>query len=220
MEERGYNDFWEEKADNNSKSTKTKKIIVGVVFIIIPLIVLGSVFVNIQKRQTEEALNACLAEVNEIYSATTEAGAPEVGRYTSLIECHEKYKTDTYDQSVASINEQKTRSELIVCLGEAETNYAISKEEIESAETINDQLILVKRRGSGIDAKMDCHNKYKTSFYETDMNKLKADKAENKSYIEDIENTIKYRQSNGSNSSKSTYCSSYTIGSSIYTNCY
>lgn len=224
MEERGYNDFWEEKADNNLKSTKTKKIIVGLIFVIVPIIGLGSIFVNMylnnQKEQTKEALRTCLEETDKNYSATAEAGASEVGRYTLLIECHEKYKTDTYDQSVASLNELKTQSELDVCLNEAEINYAISKEEIESAETINDQLILVKRRGSGIDAKMDCHNKYKTNFYETEMNKLKADKAENKSYIEDAENTIKYRQSTGPSSSKSTYCSSYTIGSSIYTNCY
>ena len=46
MEERGYNDFWEEKADNNSKSTKTKKIIVGLIFVIVPIIGLGSIFVN------------------------------------------------------------------------------------------------------------------------------------------------------------------------------
>ena len=226
MEERGYNDFWEEKADNNSKSTKTKKIIVGLIFVIVPIIGLGSIFVNMylnnQKEQTKEALRTCLEETDKIYSATAEAGASEVGRYASLIECHEKYKTDTYDQSVASLNELRTQNELDACLKEADNNYSVSDEEMANAGTdVNALLILVKRVGSGIDAKMSCHNKYKTAGYETAMNKLKADKSENEAYIDDANNAIKMQQYQSQSSSRSyTHCTSNSYGNSIYTNCY
>ena len=231
MEERGYDSFWGEEAEKKSDPAKAKRIIIGLVFVLIPIIGIGSVFVNLylnnQKEQTKEALHTCLKETEQIYSATAEAGASEVGMYSSQIECHEKYKTDIYEQAVASLTEAKTRGELNACLKEADANYAVSDEEINNAGTdINALLILIKRVGSGIDAKMSCHNKYKTTEYETAMNKLKADKSETEAYIADAENAIKYEQTRPQaiyqqpSYSSSVHCSSRSVGGSIYTDCY
>ena len=231
MKERGYDSFWGEEAGKKSDPTKAKKTIIGLVFVLIPIIGIGSVFINMylnnQKEQTKEALHTCLKEAEQIYSATAEAGASEVGMYSSQIECHEKYKTDIYEQEVASLTESKTRGELNTCLKEANANYAVSDEERASAGTdVNTLLILVKRVGSGIDAEMSCHNKYRTIDYETAINKLKADKSENEAYIADAENAIKYEQTRPQtiyqqpSYSSSVHCSSRSVGSSIYTDCY
>lgn len=228
MKERGYDDFWGVKNDDRKPRDKVriKKIIVGLTCIAMPIILVGSVFVNMyinnQKEQTRENLSECLKSALQTYENAIGAGVEGIEPYSSQIECHEKYKTDTYERDMASLTESKTSAELLMCLNQADENYAVSDEEIASAgNDVNAGLILVKRIGSRIDAKMSCHNKYKTNLYETEMNKLKADKAENKAYIEDAENAIKYQQNQSkSYTSTSTHCYSNSIGSSIYTNCY
>lgn len=224
MKERGYNDFWGEETKKNTSPAKTKKIIVGLLFVITPVIGLSggfiTMYINHQKEQTKELLSSCLSEAVRVYSATAEKGATEAGMYQSQIECHEKYKTDNYEQRVAQLTEDKTESELNTCLAEADKNYAVSDEEINNAGTdISASLILIKRIGAGIDAKMNCHYKYKTSYSESELNKLKADKSENEAYIQDAENALeaqKYRSS----SRRSINCSSYSHGNSTYTDCY
>ncbi|MDO4508041.1 MAG: hypothetical protein Q4B65_01505 [Candidatus Saccharibacteria bacterium] len=135
-------------------------------------------------------------------------------------------KNTAEDEKIAEINEEKAKLEeeqtsfkLMQCIKEAEINYAVSDEESSSAGTdVHSLLILVKRIGSGIDAKISCHNKYKTDVYETEINRLKAAKSENEAHIEDAENAIEYQKNYTPR--KSLYCTTNGYGNSIYTHCF
>lgn len=231
MKERSY-EFWDEPKKSKKKTPKRKGLVITCSIIILLLVSVGGVFFAkfyIEKMETEtkEQLSSCLKEAEQIYYNTSDVtGASPSTLYSSQIECHEKYKTDSYDVEVARLNELKTSSDLNTCLEEASNNYAVSEEErINAGTDVNALLILIKRVGSGIDAKMSCHEKYKTPDYETQMSKLRADKSENEAYIADAENAIRYEQNRPQTiyqqpSSSSVHCSSRSIGSSVYTDCY
>lgn len=217
IKERNY-DFWDEPTKQPKKSKK-QHILSGIVIAVLVTFIIGfsvSIFISKKREETEALLNDCISYT---------WNKPDT--YAEQIECYEKYKTEEHDEKVAELTEKKTGLDLIACLNEASENYAVTDEERANAGTdTNALLILVKRVGSGIDAKMSCHNKYKTADYETAMNKLKADKSENEAYITDAENAIKYEQTKPQtiyqqpSYSSSVHCSSRSVGSSIYTDCY
>lgn len=235
MEERGYDSFWEEKHDKKSDTSRTKKIIIGLVFVMVPIIGLGIGFINmnmrIQKEQTEEALHTCITGLelppsmseDPSYEEVRDVAQAKLKYDKEMLSCHEKNKTEKYDDAVGEFSENIERDNLTLCLSNAELNYATSHEEIVNAENdAQSALVIFKRWDSKYSTQIDCYNKYNgTQDFQSELSALRADKSENQSYIDMVNDQIKNQGASGYYSgSTRLHCSTNSVGSYSWTNCY
>ena len=236
MEERGYGFLSEkDKAEIYKSEKKKKHIVVAVICIIILVIPVSFVVINIMinnhEAQVRADLDACLAEItaapivpeNPSYEDVRDTAQLKLTEDTKKLACYEKNKTEKYDEATSELNENIARDNLTLCLSNAELNYTTSHEEIVNAE--NDAqaaLVIFKRWDSKYSTQIDCYNKYNgEQDFQSEISALRADKSENQSYIDMVNEQIKNQSSASNyNFNNNISCSTTSIGSYSWTNCH
>lgn len=236
MKERGYGFLSEKDVAEIKKSEKKRKhaiiVAVCVIALLIPIaFVITNIMINNHKAQVRADLDACLADVavapvvpeNPSYKDVRDTAKLKLEEDTKKLECHENNKTEKYDEAVSEFSENIERDSLTLCLSNAELNYATSHEEIVNAENdAQSALVIFKRWDSKYSTQIDCYNKYNgTQDFQSELSALRADKSENQSYIDMVNDQIKNQGSSSYYSGGTRlHCSTNSVGSYSWTNCY
>lgn len=116
--------------------------------------------------------------------------------------------------------EARQATSLRSCVYDAQTNYAVSQEEIDAAGTDPDSnLILIKRMNNGAKEEVSCYEEYGDSSNESDYARAKSWLSETESYLESANNAVS-NSTNNTNPNTTTYCYTTTYSSSAITHCY
>lgn len=215
--------FWGDDEPKIKKKAKSKKqprykkpqIILVVILVLIiltgiPLLILHNNSVKEEERSSN--LEKCLDNAVSEYLKDT---------YAKNIKCYEQYGGEDAEEK---INENKTHLEyaqIQECVYDARENYKVTDEERNNAGSdLAANIMLVKRVGEGFKAEKECYTKYgKLGDYRSEIDKIEADIKENQSMLEYGESEQESIR-NYSNNHRSLNCTTNTVGSSAYTNCY
>lgn len=207
------NDAKIRKKDNkNGKSgIATKVLIVIVVLCLIAFVPVAISFNDDAKeKERKDNLNSC---INASISSSLR------DQYSKKIDCYEKYGDENSKDEITKNERLLERVEIDECFFAAEEDYKVTdKERKDAGSDLGANLILVKRVGNKLAAQKECYTKYgKIGDYSSEISKIEADIKENQSMIEYGEEA----QKSQNNYSKNWInCTTNTVGSSSYTNCY
>ena len=207
------------KKTNNNKKKKKEfgtlgkvliSILIACIIFLVPILINHN---NIAREKDRQAnLTNCLSEAISEYLKDM---------YPKNIACYEKYGGEDAEEKITESKKELETVEIQECVNEANENYKVTDEEISSAGTdINANLILVRRVNDRFNAEKDCYKKYgKLGDYSSELNRIEADIKESESMIKygetEQEAANRYNESH-----RWLNCTTNTVGSSAYTNCY
>lgn len=202
------------ESKKHTKSNTFTKILVVVAAICVLAFAPVAIFMDKDAKEKERVANLdnCLSEANSQFLKDT---------YSKKVECYEKYGGKDTEEHITENKRLLERANIDECYVAANEDYKVTDKEIKSAGTdVAANLILVKRVGNRLSAQKECYTKYgKIGDYSSELSKIEADIKENQSMIEYAENAQKTQNSNAIGKNWIN-CTTNTVGSSSYTNCY